>query len=854
MKKIIIIIFIFLMQCISIDAYTFPNKIESGFVGGMNKYGFPLTKIGSKIDGYNVKGFCTKWQLDAPAPGTECTAVKWTNNKAGKEDANERAAAAIGNIITSLRSSDGSYTWDNYFYATFAINGFLYDEFKSGENIGSKLNYAATPDTVKKIIKPYIDNAKAIYKNYTSDTFNITGLSLNGEKIDLKVTESGERTGETVTVNKKSEDYNYIIRNTMECYETGKYENKNWNYGNKIVCDSPSLESVSIDDKKIRPKDEYNLTVSSDGKKSILSISLAQSVMKDLDDNQPHEIKIKYVNRTKHQYAQNYDCKSDKQTVAPNYIKLDYGPKENLIVKFNVKIEGKDPTCNDSISTNYKKNYEYYATKLLSDTEKKSNSKVIDIDDPACAPVSFEASPSCEKTDIPYEWVNVLENEENKGVGVLCKTNFSFENLAYIKSSSTKGNLLYSSNDGVFGKGLISYECKTSQSIKRNYTFNIKQLIPKVSFEVNFDNKQVSTDLVTGADDVRFLDNSCHREGEEFVCNSTKDENDISVLKFNAEILYRYGVDAKYMVSSSGNLVKWQEGNKAYGYGILVPDNVNEGKENAGATLIFSRRNKDGNATVIGALQADSNEEITASCDYEIIPEGNNEIKQVLYRTIDVNNPFKNYKGGNRLTGGNWCSTDEGEISGESNVLDESPELADGDVNMDGKVDNDDVILIQKYLSDGDVYLSKEQISRGDLNPNKKLDIIDVTLIQEKIGKNISIDSDNSQNSSDGSTNSSRYCRWDNDKVKTYITNRPSASSKGKPLYSFKLTPKNIKEIRNYNKSNNSYSTSNEEKSEFVSKISYENYAEVRESLCNISEKCNITDVIDKEHKKGENQ
>ena len=139
------------------------------------------------------------------------------------------------------------------------------------------------------------------------------------------------------------------------------------------------------------------------------------------------------------------------------------------------------------------------------------------------------------------------------------------------------------------------------------------------------------------------------------------------------------------------------------------------------------------------------------------------------FRIIDTNDPFPGISGTGRNTGDNWC----GPAIDKAKVINGKVRLI-GDINGDGKVDSDDATLISKYDS-GLVTLTDEQKELADINNDGRINIADGLMV-------------------------SRACLSNNTLVKEKIIDAPNSYSTDTPMYSFTLTPSDIKNIRNYNK------------------------------------------------------
>ena len=55
--------------------------------------------------------------------------------------------------------------------------------------------------------------------------------------------------------------------------------------------------------------------------------------------------------------------------------------------------------------------------------------------------------------------------------------------------------------------------------------------------------------------------------------------------------------------------------------------------------------------------------------------------------------------------------------------------MISGDVNLDGKIDVNDVTLLQRYIA-GEAVLTDDAVKVADFNKDRIIDVIDVTAIQ----------------------------------------------------------------------------------------------------------------------------
>ena len=523
--------------------------------------------------------------------------------------------------------------------------------------------------------------------------------------------------------------------------------------------------------------------------------------------------------------AQNYNCGYKKQTISPNYILESPGPKRTKEINFKVKGGKQNVTCEDSIGSPEE-------NILLYNEYKKEG--LLDTLNPSCDNVDFKSNASCEKTVFTNQFVKELVIDGKEELA-LCKTNITFDNLVANNKNVSKNSLLFMPNDmsdgkksNLFGQATVQYTCdipskhSSSQSMQNIKVISVDEIIPNLTLKFKNNYGISDTNLIGVLDPNSISGNGCSVSDNLIYCSSDSSKH---MINFTAIVNYMYNDNNKYAISSDGNLKHWNSGDEVYGYGILVPSttSITDGE----MTMEFSRKDINGNSTIL-SIDTTDNSNINAACNFQIKSESYK--NEIIYRTIDTNNPFNNPDGTERLTGSNWCSTPNDSNINIEDVISKTEQYRVGDVNMDGVVDNNDATYIQGL--EAEFTYASQQISNDD-------GVVSMP-------------------------NNYKYCQGNkenNDTIKEYIYLRPNANGKinladgstksSKPLYKFVLDANNIKKIREYNKANASYSGSDGEKSSFVSDIVSKNYASLEDSLCDIKEECNIQEVIQNQFSLG---
>lgn len=226
---------------------------------------------------------------------------------------------------------------------------------------------------------------------------------------------------------------------------------------------------------------------------------------------------------------------------------------------------------------------------------------------------------------------------------------------------------------------------------------------------------------------------------------------------------------------------------------------------------------------------------------------GDNLIKKYNFdfRIIDTNNPFPGLNGnGDREIGKNWCVK---RAVGESLIDENGDSYLLGDVNGDGVINgpiNGGECDDDSPYKDTDVCIvaREEFTSMGirncDINGDRRCDSGDMLAIaQYLIGK----------------VKEYYDCSSDNVVVQKYIVYAPNSNST-EPMYSFTLTPSDIKKIRTYNKENkyndfNLECTDDKCLSAFITNL-MSGHIRIEGNLSKISEPNNSSCLLDRKEDK----
>lgn len=220
-----------------------------------------------------------------------------------------------------------------------------------------------------------------------------------------------------------------------------------------------------------------------------------------------------------------------------------------------------------------------------------------------------------------------------------------------------------------------------------------------------------------------------------------------------------------------------------YGYGIPI-DYKNKPYGSVDFKLILA------NSSISNILGI-GDDGVEATCNYESTLK---KIDNYKIRFVDTDNPFVGLYGV-RKNGSNWdvCENAKKIVNTYSNIskndIDKQGDnnyCKYGDINCDGYITELDLNLVKMIQSSS--IENDYQKELADLNLDGIVDNLDYKmLINVYNNQNVCYDFDNDDK---------------NSFIKKSMNSKYNSSSTEEPMYSFTLTPNNIKEIRNYNKEN----------------------------------------------------
>lgn len=763
----------------------------------------------SKVNNESVSGraFCTGWKYNVPLSWIDCVKKPWVDNN---DVENKRVSASIGQFIYDLRGKDGISERD-YFYGEMAINDFLFQKFKDDvNNVRNTLNTSNI-----KITETYRKKIENYYDNYEKNT-SVKIISVKVNNTDI--------TKANATLKKSS---NYQLKILVKCSDNNC---KNSNVEAKNIKVNGTIISGAV------------VSENNDGTETITANIPENYVYSALGTT--NSVNIILNKKITTYLAQRYGCGEgiysiNYQPVVPNLLVPDnYSVSLNWDGSF--LIEDIIESCEQQIKDDPVANAELY-TRLLKDS--KNYSKLLDINDTSCTSSDNFGKIDCDKTDISYNWVDTVKIN-GTDYYEYCSASFKFDNIAVNDNWGKLGGKIYKTDNRLVGEAIVTYSCNVPSLYNDNKTSQkreINNFIPKLYMKVGNNEKNIVGKIKKVNSDKDAGKQLCEFENNKVYCNNYV--NNIETKNgfgwaFTSTIEYKY---PEKMI------------------GFEIPQDAE-----------ISNDNKRNNISIIdfdlnGTVFENGNNERNTECKYGVV-NGNSD---VLYRTIDYHKPFANYSGETRKTGNNWC------YSGGYDLELNNSCLFLGDVDDDGDLTTNDVDLIQYLMTLLDnkelENISQELYEKAgikniacvDVDQDGLVTVQDATDLQSKIIRLNSGDasSNGDLNYEDISENEDGTdgCEGNNPTVQKYIMQRPNANGKYKtannveksvgPLYSIKLTPSKIKDIRNNNKAQGGYKLYSNSINEFINQyIGAENV----QGLCKPSIDGNMDCDVDNVWKKVE--
>ena len=723
MKKKYLLVICFLILCfvfkleVKAAEVTFPNKIKCYIDGDVSKnnrtvtnYNVRIYKKYCNVNGEKVKALCSTFKYQAPH-GLTCESKNW--NRWGKNNKQKKAISyAVGHIIKesrkdelgNLNNGDGvnSYT-KGYTLSELNVNRLLYYVASGGKSNDELYKlYMSFPlqisGNAKKKFNDLLSESKKIYNSIENNKpLGSVEITETKDEIKTKIQNTGK------------------LKFTINCTdELGKDR-----------CNSPtakiSIYKVDDDGKNKEPLTKTNSLkpISNSAGKAKFELDVRNFTTKrtnELDSGQSENIEfsIEFSHNLKYYKTQNYICK-DKSSVSyqPLTLNLVKDVQEELNDNISVSIknigtgtesETKQISCasfldrakrkykdNGDLENYYKalqKIYELNNTTTItaennplmelfqvktrnyqcSDCEKNTNNEILNISNPSCSQSGEAITFDCEK--IEYNNYFLLDNQySSDGISkVYCSYNLQIDYSGINNQQISKGDLLFYSDDGIIGNGTVKINC--GNNLKTGYS-----VLPIVS--------SIPLKITVGGD-VMTLNAELYQTGEIVLRESNWKHFD-----FQKKMSWNQFSNVKsdiYMGLS--------------GYGM---PNVNQNLENFKIAL---QSNSFGYKVDQSERFFDINLDDHPTCSFKITDE--NIEQHLIYRSVDVDNPFINYQGQKRNTGNNWCFS--------------------GDDNLYGNIENGSLNENTTLINVKNVYVN---FDNGDLNPifdineNGYIDIID---------------------------------------------------------------------------------------------------------------------------------
>ena len=329
--------------------------------------------------------------------------------------------------------------------------------------------------------------------------------------------------------------------------------------------------------------------------------------------------------------------------------------------------------------------------------------------------------------------------------------------------------------ENLFGKDvdLSNYELNSDQFIDSDY-FPTDFSISWKSYNKNYE-QTLKLDNVDEENDNSKFESICDNN----FCYAFWSDNYLYDIKY----AYRLYNDD----DSGGSLVNKKNGNNYSSnpyYGLSLNFNDSKGEKNATLKFKFNKSSYETTCPYNLDGDYDDDDDDDDDDDYDF-----------KFRIIDTDNPFPGINNEGRTVGYNWCLDSNIGLIKEFDTSTGEKTFFIGDLNGDEFIDDNDIKNIE--------------FDKLNLSDNPYADIDgdgQITFSENCID---STDTDNCiltryLNSDLENINLSRKnnCKSDNYIVNKYIVNQPNSRNNDKPMYSFTLNSSDIKNIREYNKSN----------------------------------------------------
>lgn len=686
----------------ALDGFPNPIYVDSStlisYDGGGNIYKkHYYTEVNGQAQG---KAYCSLFWSYAPGElgggKKKCTKENWHSDSY----TNGRIASAIGAIVKAARSSDGTTTWKNYYYAEIAINRFLYKATDIGNNSN---NYAPSVIINSAKFRDYYNKAADAYSEYDKQ-YNLKiivgDISVNYE----------EKNGATTNVN---------IKSTISCKK-----------GNTDI-DCPNDISATI---KIGSK-SYNVSKKKVGKRFEVS---AQATSLSAGK---YTISVDASSSKSFYQAQRYNCGTqgtyNLQKMVPNLVKNTTISKSGKNSK-NIEIKKVDPpTCESDLKQGKKTLNELY--------KEYKYTGLLNAVSPSCENISVnETNLSCGKSKIIKSQIKTINNNY-----LYCTYSYQINSGVFKDAIAKPSQLIYQlaeSNEDAIDRRIsidLSITCNAIvlSDTTIDTTIDLKKVLPEI--KVNIFKKDYLVKPQINMDEILLSSNIKSIEGDKISYSGSENQ------QFSISGTINYDFENHYSIDKVDQTIKESTecNNNCISLGSGIPVTSNNITENSSNSSMIS-------------IMFDSSMGLTdldrLTCNYSI--ENSDNINNALFRTIDTLNPFLDKNGKLRYTGTNWCGTSLSEIEQDpddnpndieinqeiSIVFDKTDRLL-GDINgsainpantIKPAITYYDVFLLKIYLNDSDQLTEKEKqdvVKYGDINLDGKITREDADILFEEL-------------------------------------------------------------------------------------------------------------------------